>query len=183
MIISDDNTSVYWFYLTSFSCFMNLLFSQRPVLYRGRTRGSRIVSGLHYDWLSNFKGQSPSLEAVSNSGPWENLLFPETERLFLHRPFLSSLQVFRCDVIQKVLEYCYHMFWIVLGHGEWNQLYSALYGVYTEVLHDLTAVLKERERKLPNGKQPRPQLLHLRPSTNSVSKEEESENLQTKSTK
>lgn len=51
-----------------------------------------------------------------------------------------------------------------------KQLYSTLYEVYTEVLHDLTAVL-------PKGKQPRPQLLHLGPSRNSVRKEDEIVNL------
>jgi hypothetical protein len=52
-----------------------------------------------------------------------------------------------------------------------KQLYSALYGVYTEALHDLTAVLKESTAK---GKQPRPQLLHHLPLRNSLSKEDES---------
>jgi hypothetical protein len=64
------------------------------------------------------------------------------------------------------------------GHGrnlhqllKGKQLYRALYGVYTEPLHDLTAALKESASK---GKQPRPQLLHLHPLRISVSKEDES---------
>jgi hypothetical protein len=60
--------------------------------------------------------------------------------------------------------------------SEGKQVHSALYRVYTETLHDLTAVLKESPAK---GEIARPQLLHLRPSSNSVSKEDESRNLQT----
>jgi hypothetical protein len=56
-----------------------------------------------------------------------------------------------------------------------KQLYNALYGVYTEELSS--------KRALPKGKQPRPQLLHLHPSRNSVSEKDESGNVQTTLTK
>jgi hypothetical protein len=50
-----------------------------------------------------------------------------------------------------------------------KRLYSALYGVHTEVLHDLTEVLKESAAKKKAAKT---KITHIPLSRNSVSKED-----------
>jgi membrane carboxypeptidase/penicillin-binding protein len=60
-----------------------------------------------------------------------------------------------------------------------RQLYSDLYDVYTEVLHDLTAVLK---KSVVKGKAANTTLLNFRPMRNSASREDESGYLQTRQT-
>jgi hypothetical protein len=61
-----------------------------------------------------------------------------------------------------------------------KQLHSTLYGAYIEVVHGMTAVLKESSIK---GEMARPQLLHLCPSRNSMNKEGKNRNLQMTPTK
>jgi hypothetical protein len=63
---------------------------------------------------------------------------------------------------------------------KWKELHSTLHGVCTQVLCNLTAVLKDSAAK---GRQPRPPLLHLYPMRNSTSKEDGSGHLQTMPTK
>jgi hypothetical protein len=61
-----------------------------------------------------------------------------------------------------------------------KQLHSALYGVYTEVIHDLTAVLKE---SAAIGETAKTTITTPHPKRNSASREDERGNFQTMSTK